>query len=293
VSAPGGSRPSAGISANRDIVRRGPVRYLAPDLSLDRVAEGRKLAAVELRDAVCLVTGASSGIGGATARQLAGAGARVVPLGRDRDALEALPMAGSAVVADLAREGEAARAAEEALAAFGRVDVLVNNAGIGWAGRLAEMEGEDAERLVAVNLLAPLLLTRALLPAMLERRRGWIVNVGSIVGHVGNRDEAVYAASKGGLVAFSESLRQELAGTGVGVSLVTPGVIDTPFFQRRGTPYGRRRPRPLSPERVADAIVDAIRRERAEVFVPRWLALPARLRGAAPGLYRALAGRFS
>src|SRR6266540_3013418 len=123
-----------------------------------RRRRGRKLAPVELENAVCLVTGASSGIGRAAALALAAAGARVVPLGRDRDALEQLPMADSAIVADLAREGEAARAAEEALAAFGRVDVLVNNAGIGWAGRLAEMEGEDAERLVAVNLLAPLLL---------------------------------------------------------------------------------------------------------------------------------------
>jgi len=248
---------------------------------------------VELENAVCLVTGASSGIGRAAALALAAAGARVVPLGRDRDALEQLPMADSAIVADLAREGEAARAAEDALAAFGRVDVLVNNAGIGWAGPLVEIEREDAERLVAVNLMAPLLLARAVLPPMLEERRGWIVNVGSIVGHVGVRDEAVYAATKGGLVAFSYSLRQELAGTGVGVSLVSPGVIDTRFFERRGAPYTRRRPRPLPPERVAEAIVEAIRRERAEIFVPRWLALPARLQGAAPGLYRVLARRLS
>ena len=255
--------------------------------------ERRKLAAVELRDTVCLVTGASSGIGGATARRLEDEGARVVPLGRDRDAIEQLPMASSAIVADLARDAEVARAAEEAVAAFGRVDVLVNNAGIGWAGPLAEMESDDIKRLVAVHLLAPLLLTRGLLPGMLERRRGWIVNVGSIAGHVGVREEAVYAATKGALVTFSDSLRQELAGTGVGVTLVSPGVIDTAFFERRGSAYSRRRPKPLPPERVADAIVDAIRRERAEVFVPRWLTLPARLRGAAPSVYRALARRLS
>lgn len=248
---------------------------------------------MEIRDAVCLVTGASSGIGRATALRLASEGARVVPLGRDRAALEGLPVDGAAVVADFARADGVALAAAEALAAFGRVDVLVNNAGIGSAGSFAEIGPDEVERLVAVNLLAPLLLTRTLLPGMLSNGRGWIVNVGSIVGHVGTQDEAAYAATKGGLVAFSESLRQELAGTGVGVSLVSPGVVATNFFERRGTPYRRRWPRPIPPERVADAIVEAIRRERAEVFVPRWLTVPARLRGAAPGLYRTLSRRLS
>jgi short-subunit dehydrogenase len=244
---------------------------------------------MELRDAVCLVTGASSGIGRATATRLAAEGARLVALGRDRAALDKLDAA--VVVADLARADEVERAAAEAHAVHGRIDVLVNNAGIGWAGTFAATE--DPERLLTVNLLAPVLLTRAVLPEMLERRSGWIVNVGSIAGHVGVRDEAVYAATKGGVIAFSDSLRQELAGSGVGVTLVSPGVIDTAFFTRRGAPYARRWPRPISPERVADAIVEAIRRERTDVFVPRWLALPVRLRDMAPGLYRMLARRFS
>jgi short-subunit dehydrogenase len=127
---------------------------------------------------------------------------------------------------------------------------------------------------------------------MLERGRGHVVNVGSIAGHVGVPREAVYAAAKGGLAVFTESLRQELAGTGVGVSLVSPGVVDTPFFERRGAPYERRRPRPVGADAVARALVDAIERDRPLVLVPGWLALPARLQGALPGLYRALAGRF-
>jgi short-subunit dehydrogenase len=249
---------------------------------------------MELAGAVCLVTGASGGIGRAVSVRLADRGAKLVLLGRDRAALEAVASetGGHVVQADLT-SAPAAEIGERATAAFGRVDVLVNNAGIGWSGSFAQLDAGAADRLVTTNLLAPILLTRALLPPMLERRLGHVVNVASIVGHTGSKEEAVYAATKGGLVAFTESIRQELRGSGVGLSLVTPGVIDTPFFERRGTPYGRRWPRPVSPERVADAVVSAIEDDRAEVFVPRWLAGPARLRGALPELYRALASRFA
>lgn len=236
---------------------------------------------MRLEGATALVTGASSGIGRATAAALAGRGARVVALGRDAARLEGVGE--RQVVWDLAEPGAVA---EE----VGPVDVLVNNAGVGWAGPLVETP--EVERLVAVNLVAPILLTRALLPGMLERGRGHIVNVASIAGFVAPRDEAVYAATKAGLVAFSESLRYELRGSGVGVTLVAPGVVATPFFERRGRPYDRRWPQPISAERVAEAIARAIEDEKDEVFVPRWMSAVARLRGAAPGLFRALSGRF-
>jgi short-subunit dehydrogenase len=232
------------------------------------------------------VTGASGGIGQAIARRLADEDALVVALGRDAHALA--DVGERAVVCDLVAPESVARAAAEA----GEVDVLVNNAGIGWAGPFSGVSPEDAERLINVNLVAPVLLTRALLPGMLERRRGHVVNVASIVGHTGARGEAVYAATKGGLVAFSESLRLELAGSGVAVSLVTPGVVDTAFFERRGSPYARNWPRPLPPERVAEAVVRAVRSERAEVFVPRWLGAPALMRRMMPGVFRVLAARF-
>jgi short-subunit dehydrogenase len=239
---------------------------------------------VRLPGAICLVTGASSGIGRATSAALRVREARVLALGRDEVALRE---AGERViVCDLAVPGAAMRAASEA----GPVDVLVNNAGAGWAGRFVETP--DLERLVDVNLVAPILLTRSLLPGMLERGRGHIVNVASIAGYVGPRGEAVYSATKGGLVAFTESLRQELRGSGVGVSLVAPGAIATPFFERRGRPYDRRWPRPLPPERVAEAVVRAIEAGRDEIFVPGWLGVVARFRGVAPGLFRALQGRF-
>jgi short-subunit dehydrogenase len=118
------------------------------------------------------------------------------------------------------------------------------------------------------------------------------VNVGSIVGLVGRPNEAVYAAGKAGLAVFTESLRSELRGSGVSASLVVPAVVESQFFAERGVPYGRRRPRPVAPERIAAAIVAAIRRDRARVIVPAWLGVAVRLHGAAPTAFRALAERF-
>lgn len=243
--------------------------------------------------AVCLVTGASSGIGAATATRMARSGARVLLAGRDATRLDALAdrIGGTPVVADLGREGGPESLVEQALARAGRVDVLVNNAGIGWAGDLAGMPPADIVRLVAVNLTAPLVLTRLLLPAMCERRSGHVVMVSSIAGCVGVAREAAYSATKAGLNGFCDSLRDELAGTGVGVSVVVPGVVDTEFFARRGVPYQRTRPRPIRPERVADAISVAVRRDRARVHAPAWMWLPARLHGALPGAFRWFAAR--
>ncbi|TKG71130.1 SDR family NAD(P)-dependent oxidoreductase [Prauserella endophytica] len=238
-----------------------------------------------------VVTGGSSGIGAATASVLARRGCDVLVTGRDPAALETVARrtGARACAADLAGSGAAARV----LASAGDVDLLVCNAGVGWAGRLEDMPEADAETLVRVNLLAQILLVRAVLPGMVERGRGHLVFVSSIAGSMSVAGEAVYSATKAGLDAFAASVRGEVAGRGVGVSVVVPGVVDTPFFARRGTPYTRHSPRPVPPERVAAALVAAVERNRAEVFVPRWLRLPARLRGVAPALTDALQRRFA
>lgn len=243
---------------------------------------------------VVLVTGASSGIGRATALALGRLGATVVAAGRNAAALDQVSAAtgGRAEAGDLTQEGEPARLVAAVLARYGRLDVLVNNAGIGASGALGDLTGGDVARLVATNLTAPLALVAAALPGMLERRQGHIVNVASIVGFTGNREETAYSATKAGLVGFTRSLRQELAGRGVSVSLVVPGVIDTPFFATRGSPYTRSWPRPLPAERVASVIVAVLADGRPEVFVPAWMRLPAELAAAAPRLYERLANRF-
>jgi short-subunit dehydrogenase len=249
---------------------------------------------MQVRGAVALVTGGSSGIGAATARALAASGARVVVSGRDASRLAevAREVGGVALAADLTAPDGPAALAGAAREAAGHIDILVNNAGVGWAGPLAGISPEKVGELIAVNLTAPIQLTRLLAPAMLERGRGRVVFVSSIAGATGVRGEAVYSATKAGLGYFAESLAYELDGRGVGVSVVVPGVIDTPFFERRGRAYGRRRPGPLPAQRVARAIVTALERDRDLVYVPGWMRVPAWLHGAAPGTFRMLAARF-
>ncbi|MFE1512014.1 SDR family NAD(P)-dependent oxidoreductase [Streptomyces sp. NPDC058726] len=243
---------------------------------------------------VVLVTGASSGIGAATARRFAAGGWHLLLSGRDRRRLEETASGASAVLlpADLAAPDGAKLLAQAALRETGRIDVLVAGAGIGWAGPFLTMPHTDIERVLFLDLNATLHLVREVLPAMVAAGRGRVVLVGSVAGSVGVREEAVYSAAKAGLAAFAEALRQELRGTGVGVSLVVPGPVETGFFARRGRPYHRAHPRPTSPGRVAAAVWDAVSRGHDDTYVPAWLTLPARVRALTPNLYRRLLNRF-
>lgn len=240
---------------------------------------------------VVLVTGGSAGIGAAVVERLAAAGARVVVHGRDplRTSAVAAQSGGVPVMGDLVAPEEIVAAA---LRVHGRIDVLVANAGLGWAGPFAQMPVDQLDRLVSVDLLAPLRLVRCLLPAMIERRSGHIALVGSIAGRTAVAGEAVYAATKAALDIFAESLRLELRGSGVTVSLTIPGAVDTGFFAARGRAYDRKYPRPLPAGVVAQALVDGISNDRAEVWAPGWLRVAPTVRALAPGLYRRLAARF-
>ena len=247
-----------------------------------------------VRGAVVLITGASSGLGWATAELLAARGATVLAHGRNEAALTSLASRTGAIplAEDLAEAGAAQRLAQKALAVRDRVDLLVANAGIGYAGPVSTMDEARMRHLVAANLTAPMELTRELLPPMLERGRGGLYYVGSIAGRMGVSGEAVYSATKAGLDTFATSLRLELHGTGVSVGVLVPGVIATAFFERRGRPYGRMRPRQLPVESAANALLRLIETSAAQRYLPRWLGLPVAIRFTVPGLYRRLAGRY-
>ncbi len=250
---------------------------------------------MNLAGTVVVITGASGGIGRATALEFYRRGARLVLGGRDIDRLEAVAATtgGVAVPADLTGPGAPERLIETAERAFGPVDVMVHAAGAGRAAGLGELSAADAAVLLDINLRVPVELTRLVLPDMVSRRRGSIVYVGSIAGLVGVRDESVYAAAKGGLATFADSLADELRQSPVRISLIAPGAVATDFFARRGQAYTRQRPTPVTPERVARAIANAATGGSRRVVIPRWLNVAVRLHDAAPGIYRSLSGRFS
>ena len=241
------------------------------------------------RRTVVLLTGASSGIGEATARHLATLGYALILTARRAELLgqlaNELDPGGThvlTVAADVSSEEDRQRLVRAALKRFGRIDVLVNNAGISIA-QGHWWDDPDPLRVLGVNLLAPIELTRLVLPAMLERGSGDVVNIGSVAGRVATH--GMYSASKFGLRGFSLSLRRELLHTGISVSLVSPGFIRTPLTA------GARLPMP-GPEVVARAVADVLLRPRREVFAPAWYGPLSRIDGLLPGVSDRLVRRI-
>jgi short-subunit dehydrogenase len=239
-----------------------------------------------------IVTGASTGIGRATALRLARRGARVFAAARDERRLDALAAEHPEIVASPCDVSDDADRA--ALVKQGEpVDVLVNNAGLGWKGMAEDMPPDKVRQLFEVNVIALIDLTQRVLPGMLERGRGHVVNVGSIAGYVASPGETVYCATKFAVQGFTDGLRREVVRRGVDVTLIAPGPIKTEFMARirTGEPAGQ--PGALDyglpPESVAKAIERALTRTRVPGY--RTITVPriggfSRL-GAAPGLARA------
>jgi short-subunit dehydrogenase len=194
-----------------------------------------------LKGATVLVTGASSGIGEATALAFARRRARLALCARRLDRLQAVAercrQAGAPDVAirraDVSQAADARAFVATALQRYEAIDVLVNNAGFGWRGRLVDMPEEEVEALLRTNVLGAIWTSQAAIPDMLARRAGVIINVASVVGFRPMPYSAVYSASKHALVGLSHAMRGELSGTGVKVSVVYPGTTATEFFRGR------------------------------------------------------------
>jgi NADP-dependent 3-hydroxy acid dehydrogenase YdfG len=221
-----------------------------------------------LAGATAIVTGASSGIGFAIARALTGAGARVAMLARGAERLRARATdIGSLALPLQCDVGDAVavqRAAGEARAAFGSApDILVSNAGLFPLARVEETSIESFARTLDVNLLAPFVLARTFLGDLRARGRGHLVTIGSIADRVVFPENSAYAASKFGARALHEVLRQELRGTGVRATLVSPGPVDTPLWDAvkpETRPGFTPRSAMLEPADVADAVLYAVTR---------------------------------
>lgn len=241
--------------------------------------------AVDLSSSRVLLTGATGGIGNAIARALHARGARLLLTGRRVDVLDRLAAElgdrAETRAVDLSDVDAVRELAEQA----GDVDVLVANAGLPGTGRLEDYAREEIDRVLDVNLAAPVHLTHVLLPGMLERGRGHLVYIASISAKVPTARSSLYNGSKFGLRGFAYAMREDLRGSGVGVSTIFPGPVSEAGMWADG---GLDLPRGVSarsPRQVADAVIRGIEKDRAEIDVAHpLLRFGGKLAGPAPGL---------
>jgi hypothetical protein len=242
-----------------------------------------------------LVTGASSGIGRALALRLAREGARVALTARRETELQQLAdeiraARGEAAVlpCDVSDAAQVADTAARARAEWGGIDLLVNNAGYGHHRTFLEWSIEDMERMMRVNYFGALYFTKALLPAMVEQRRGWIVFVASVAGKIAPPEESAYAATKFAMVGLAASLSLEVEDAGVHVLTVCPGVIRTPFFDQEA--LSRMAPAAkngmVEVDALVDAMIAALAKGKHEITYPRGIAPAYAIQAIAPEFMR-------
>ncbi len=242
-----------------------------------------------------IITGVSSGIGRQLALDFAARGASLVVCARRAEPLAEVAHACGpnveALVGDVADRAFTESLVTRALARFGRVDVVVNNAGISKHKQLYDVTPDEIDYVMRVNFLAPAWLTLAAMRPMLVRGEGWIVNVSSVAGKLPPPREAVYAASKFALTGFTEGCGLDLAGSGIHTAVIHVGPIDTEIWQKTDEPtafHGRK----LPPSAVSAAVFDCIARRRFEAWVPWTMRFAWLFRVLAPGMFRAGAARF-
>jgi short-subunit dehydrogenase len=249
------------------------------------------MGGVAIAGARVLLTGATGGLGTVLAEALTRKGAQLSVSGRRAEALLALAaeLGARAIVADLAERGDVSALA----AAAGETDVLIACAALPGSGRLQTLEAIHVDRALEVNLRAPVALAHALLPGMLERRRGALVFIGSLAGTAPTAGASTYCASKFGLRGFALALRAELVGSGVGVSHIRPGFIREEGMYARTEIVLPRGIGSRTPHQVSGAVIRAIEHDRAEITVaPRVLGVGASLATLAPD-FAAWASRHS
>jgi short-subunit dehydrogenase len=277
------------VDFTRDLAARlGPRRLLAqifrPIVRAWLMAQSpilRRERRTPLAGRVTVVTGASSGIGAATARQLASQGASLALVARRADRLDDLAEeirrqggTARAFAMDLTDEAERTQLVQAIRRELGPIDVLVNNAGTAWYGLGEEMGWTTARDMLQLNASATVHLTLLCLPDMLLRGRGSVVNISSVVGGFPNQGTAVYSGTKSFIDSFTTALHRELVGTGVRVGVVRPGYVETELSQRSaeqpgGHPIPGRR-WAVPPEQVARAVASMLRRPRRTIYVPAW-----------------------
>jgi short-subunit dehydrogenase len=254
---------------------------------------------MHFQNQVVLITGASSGIGRRLAIDLATKGATVIGCGRSAERLqqteEEMRRANrscAVMACDLGDRREVEKMVGRVVADFGRIDILINNAGIGMRKPFVESSVETVEAIMRTNYLGMVYCTHAVLPSMIARGKGHIVNISSAAGKIGTLNMAGYCASKFAMNGFSESLYHELKPLGIHVSVLCPGPVRTDFNKLFAATAPKAPPwLVVSPEFVSQAVIQAIERRRFEVVIPRSLALMCWFKRIVPNLFRSVSHR--
>jgi short-subunit dehydrogenase len=248
---------------------------------------------------IVLITGASTGIGRCLAIDFAKAGATVVGCARSREPLErtlneirSINPSARMIYCDVGDREQVKAMTGEVLGAFGRIDILINNAGVGMRLPFADASVEAIERVMRTNYFGMIYCTHAVLPSMINQKHGHIVNISSVAGKVGTLNLSGYCASKFAMNGFSASLHHELKPLGIHVSVICPGPVRTNFSRA----FADTKPKSpaflmLEPETVSRLVLRAIDRKKFEIVMPWSLALFCRAAGIAPNLFQAIAGR--
>jgi uncharacterized protein len=251
-------------------------------------------------DRVILITGASDGIGKRLALDLAARGAVIIGCGRSAERLGALlaelqctSPRSITIRCDVGSRDEVRAMVAKALAAYDAIDILINNAGIGMRQPFVEMSVDTIEEIMRTNYFGAVYCTHEVLPSMIARGRGHVVNISSVAGHIGTLNMAAYCASKFAMNGFSESLYHELKPLGIDVSIVCPGPVRT-SFNRTFAQTSPKSPTSLviSADSVSQTVIRVIEKKRFEVITPPSVALICASKRFMPGLFRAISYRL-
>jgi len=246
---------------------------------------------------IVVITGASSGIGKESALEFAKLRASIVLVSRDKNKLEEVAKELSkyqtqilVCACDISQKDQVNQMSKQVLEKFGTVDVLVNNAGFGIYGNFNDLKAEEIESQMATNYLGMAYCTKTFLPKMLEQKSGHIVNVASVAASFGIPGMAGYCASKFAMLGFSESLYHELKGSGIGITVVSPIMVKTNFFNHNSFNKMPRYTTALSANTVAKAVVRAASSPRLEIVVPQFVRIAIWFKQTFPYLINPIVG---
>ena len=256
-----------------------------------------EISMLNLKNKVVFITGASTGVGLELAKQLVEQGAKIILTARNEEKLEKARVAtgiSDSYLLDVRSSVQIDEVITKVIQKYGKIDYLINNAGFGIFNEVVSMEMEEVEELMDVNYFGVVRCTKAVLPYMLERNEGHIINIASVAGKIASAKAAAYSASKSAVIGFSNGLRAELKSSNVYVSVINPGPIDTPFFNR-ADPTGSYVKNVnwfmLDPEKVAYQIIKVMMNKKMEINLPLLAGIGIKLFHLFPKTFDLLVGK--